>query len=134
MWKTIVAAVVMTPVAAVFIGAGVMAYNVSQTWDSRNTDALISGLVASCSMGGIVIAGLLTAIVGIPFAMRLMDRWREADRLAAPPRYMLDGPRAQWREPTPPMLPDKQAGSWYTQGPAAYDLWDEEPVDVGRSR
>ena len=40
-------------------GVGVLAWNISRTWDARNTDALISGLVASCGMGGIVIAGLL---------------------------------------------------------------------------
>lgn len=134
MWKTIVTAAALTPVAAIFVGVGVLAYNVSQTWDSRNTDALISGLVASCSMGGIVVAGLLAGIVGIPLAMRLMDRWREADRVAAAPmpRYMLDAPRAQWHEPTPPRLVDKQAGSWQTQGPATYDLWEDDgrrPVD-----
>jgi len=135
MWKNLLAAVALTPVAAIFLGVGVLAYNVSQTWDSRNTDALISGLVASCSMGGIVISGILAAIVGIPFAMRLMDRWREADRLAAaPPRYMLDGSRAQWHEPTPPRLVDRQAGSWQTQGPAVYDLWEDDPVETDYRR
>lgn len=133
MWKNLVALVALTPFAAVFVGVGVLAYNVSQTWDARNTDALISGLVASCSMGGIVVAGLLAAIVGIPLAMRLMDKWREADRLAAAPMpYTLDAQRAQWREPTPPLLADKQGGSWQTQGPATYDLWEDDAEDFAR--
>lgn len=125
MWKTLVAAAALTPVAALFVGVGVLAFNVSQTWDARNTDALISGLIASCSMGGIVIAGLLAAIVGIPLATRLIDRAKEADHYG-PPRVVDVRPGRQWREEGPPLLVDKgQAGSWQSQGPVTYDLWEE---------
>jgi hypothetical protein len=123
-------------------GVGVLAYNVSQTWDSRNTDALISGLVASCGMGGIVMAGLLAAIIGIPMAMRLMDKWRESDARYAQgwnraafwsrdglpqAHHMQSSPRlAGYQEPQPPLLETKQtAGSWQSAGIQAYDLWDE---------
>jgi MFS family permease len=133
-WKMLVAVVALAPFVALLGGLGVAAYNVSQTWDSRNTDALISGLVASCGMGGIVIAGLLAAVIGIPFAMRLMDRWREADRYALPTarRWPLpawwQGPPA-WAE-QPPMLTDKQQpGQWISGG--QYDVWEDQPEDRG---
>lgn len=138
-WKTIVAIIVASPFVALLGGIGVLAYNVSQNWDSRNTDALISGLVASCGMGGIVMAGLLAAIVGIPFAMRLMDKWRESDTMwshhrsgsptwyterfpATPPTRFLG-----YQEPHPPLLEVKpETGSWRSNGVQTYDLWEEE--------
>ena len=123
-WKNLVTVVVLAPFVALLGGLGVAAYNVSQTWDARNTDALISGLIASCSMGGIVIAGILAAIIGIPFAMRLMDRWQQADRYGMPPRA-LPGRGPGWVE-HPPQLTDKQQGQWLSQGPAQYDAWDDE--------
>jgi hypothetical protein len=141
-WKMLVAAIVAAPFVALLGGVGVLAYNVSQTWDARNTDALISGLVASCGMGGIVVAGLLAAIIGIPMAMRLMDKWRESDALYArgwnraalsgrsglPQTPYLQGSPglAGYQEPQPPLLEIKQtAGSWQSTGVQAYDLWDE---------
>jgi hypothetical protein len=137
-WKTIVAILVASPFVALLGGVGVLAYNVSQTWDSRNTDALISGLVASCGMGGIVMAGLLAAIVGIPFAMRLMDKWRESDTLwprrsnASPwdtERFPTtpSGRFIGYHEPHPPLLEAKpETGSWRSNGVHTYDLWEEE--------
>jgi hypothetical protein len=131
-WKTILAVIAAAPFVVVLLAVGVAAYNVSQTWDARNTDALISGLVASCGMGGIVIAGLLTAIIGIPFAMRLMDKWQETDAVS----------RRRWRtsgvldptsnrltgyfEPRPPMIDAKpEPGSW-ASSIDTYDLWEGE--------
>lgn len=134
-WKTIFAVIAAVPFVVVFLAAGVAAYNVSQTWDARNTDALISGLVASCGMGGIVIAGLLAGIIGIPFAMRLMDRWRETDAVYG--RHWTTsgmlGPTANrpagYFEPRPPMIEAKsEQGSWTSSGIDTYDLWEEEQL------
>jgi hypothetical protein len=128
-WKMIVTMIVASPFVALLGGVGVLAYNVSQTWDARNTDALISGLVASCGIGGIVMAGLLAAIVGIPMAMRLMDKWRESDavysqRWGVSPR--LPTPSLGYREPKPPLLDANQTdGSWHSAGVQAYDLWED---------
>jgi hypothetical protein len=135
-WKIIVTVIAASPFVALLGGVGVLAYNVSQTWDARNTDALISGLVASCGIGGIVMAGLLTAIVGIPMAMRLMDKWRESDTLflrgwgASTRRSMLNAPLTpclpEYREPRPPMLAAKPTqGSWQSSGVQTYTLWED---------
>lgn len=40
-WKTLVAVIAVSPFVALLGGVGVLAYTVSQTWDARNTDALI---------------------------------------------------------------------------------------------
>jgi len=124
-WKTIMTLVIVAPFVALLGGIGILAYNISQSWDARNTDALISGLIASCSIGGIVMAGILGAIVGIPLAMRLMDRWREAEPL--PPQHWKELPSPARQLPyygEPPQLADKQIGSY--QSMEQYDLWEEE--------
>lgn len=134
-WKFFATVVVFTPILALFGGIGALAWNISQSWDARNTDTLISGLVASCGMGGIVMAGLLAAIIGIPFAMRLMDRWRESEGYVQGPAWR-QLPHQQNRLPDwmeqPPMIEAKRQGAWQSQGPGQYDLWDdEEQADTG---
>ena len=144
-WKTIVTVIVAAPFVTLLGGVGIFAYNVAQTWDSRNTDALISGLVASCGMGGIVMAGLLAAIVGIPMAMRLMDKWRESDAFYTRARGIpspwpvttlpltAKAPEMSYREPQPPLLAAKPPnGSWNSAGANVYDLWEEgSPSESG---
>ena len=48
MWKAIVAAVALTPVAALFIGAAVLAQAIGENWDKATTASLVTGLVAVC--------------------------------------------------------------------------------------
>ena len=122
-WKTLLTMVALSPIVALLGGIGVLAFNISQTWDARNTDALISGLIASCSIGGIVMAGILGALVGIPLAMRLMDRWRQAEPL--PPRQWRELPSPDRQLPyysEPPQLSDRQSGSYHSM--EQYDLWE----------
>ncbi|MBV7326715.1 hypothetical protein KFU94_00355 [Chloroflexi bacterium TSY] len=138
--KKIFAMIVAAPVLALFAGAGVLAWNISRTWDARNTDALISGMIAACSMGGIVVAGILAAIVGIPLAMRLIDQWQQGERFkgtagawnALPPpsnqvRTNETIPKQlDYREPRPPTIEMREeGGSWQSAGPGAYDLWED---------
>lgn len=124
-WQTILALLVAVPVLALFGGIGFLAWQVGQTWDARSTDSLISGLVVSCSTGGIFMAILLSLIVGIPLALRAYERggiarqsWHEPQYRALPPA----SPRA-WTE-YPPMIEDKQQGSWHSSS-QDYDLWDD---------
>ena len=132
-WKTLVTIIALSPFATLLGGIGILAYNISQTWDARNTDALINGLISSCAMGGLVMAGLFALILGVPLAMRLMDRWRESDRYIRTnnrqaPRQQL--PPALYE--TPPLLQDKsQQGSWQSLGPGQYDLWDDDKTIDG---
>lgn len=115
---------------ALFVGVGVLAFGISQTWDSRNTDVLVSSLSMSCAVGAVAVAVLLAVILGIPLGIKMMDRrgqepmqqsqWREM-----PPMPMLPRPgQVPWAD-APPMLTSGQGGEWHSQGPAQYDLWDE---------
>lgn len=69
-WQTIVTAIIAMPLLALFGGVGFLAYQIGQTWDARSTDSLITGLVATCGGGAVVIGVLLALIVGIPLAIR----------------------------------------------------------------
>lgn len=53
-WREILA----LPVAIVLLGVGALSWKVGDTWEPRNTDILITGLVTACG-GGMVIMGVL---------------------------------------------------------------------------
>lgn len=128
-WKTLVAAVALAPFAALFIGAGFLFYHVGQTWDARATDALIAGLVATCGGGAVIIGVLLAFIIGIPFAIRMFGESGYAARRGWGEQMTyphLPMPRSSsWHQP-PPLLEDKQRGSWQTLN-QGYDVWEPEP-------
>lgn len=123
MWKMFAVVVASTPFLIVFIGVGVLAMNISSTWDSRNTDALISGLVASCSMGGVIVGGLLALLIGIPMAIRIM---REANPPYASPhvqtRVERSLPPVWMQEPPRIEVNTKDQGAWDSPGVHVYDL------------
>ena len=128
-WKTIATIVILTPIVALMGGLGILFYQIGQHWDARSTDSLIAGLVATCGGGAVVIGVLLAVIVGIPFAIRMFEQsgnarhvWHEPTPSwpALPPTSRSPG----WAE-RPPLLIDKQQGSWQTLG-NQYDTWDEE--------
>lgn len=125
-WQTILAVLVAIPVLALFGGIGFLAWQIGQTWDARSTDSLISGLVVSCSAGGIVIAILLSLIVGIPLALRAYERGGIARQAWQEPQYRALPPSRPplWAE-QPPMIEGKVSGSWNTSGDQ-YDLWEDE--------
>ena len=132
MWKAILASAVLVPVLALFLGVGILADAIGRTWDARATDGLITGLVATCGGGAVVIGVLLALIVGVPLALRAYERGGMASR-AWPEQQYLPPPmsrQAQWRE-QPPMLTDKQQGQWLSQG-SQYDLWEGEQTPVER--
>lgn len=123
MWKMFAVVVASTPFLIVFIGVGVLAMNISSTWDSRNTDALISGLVASCSMGGVIVGGLLALLIGIPMAIRIM---REANPPYGPPyvqaRPTRSLPPVWMQEPPQIEIKANDQGTWESPGVHVYDL------------
>jgi len=125
---------------ALFVGVGVLAFGISATWDSRNTDVLVSSLSMSCAVGAVAVAVLLAVILGIPLGMRLMDGrrrepepmgWRELPPMPQQPMLPRPG-QVPWAD-APPMLTSGQGGGeWHSQGPAQYDLWDEAEAESGR--
>lgn len=131
MWKLFAVLVASTPFLIVFVGIGVLALNISATWDARNTDALISGLVASCGMGGVIMGGLLALLIGVPLAIRIL---RETHlpilrlRGATPPRGR---PPVWLQEPPQVEMRGNEVGVWESAGPHAYDLAEDDATGVG---
>jgi len=90
MWKAIVAAVALTPVAALFIGAAVLAQAIGENWDKATTASLVTGLVAVCGGGFVVIALILSLVVGIPLATRFFFEAGVARRAFDAPSPVVD--------------------------------------------
>ena len=133
MWKAILASAVLVPVLALFLGVGILAVAIGNTWDARSTDVLITGLVATCGGGAVVIGVLLALIVGVPLALRAYERGGTARQAWPEPRYLPPAQQQGWQA-GPPMLTDKQQGQWLSQGNQQYDLWDGEQAPAERER
>ena len=127
MWKTMMAALVAIPVLALFGGFGFLAYTIGQHWDARSTDSLITGLVATCGGGAVIIGVLLALIVGVPLALRSYSEAGQARRAwpeLPPPNYGHDpyarnAIEAEWqRLPQPPA----QTPPWGATGGGNYHL------------
>ena len=130
MWKAILTAVAVSPIAALFVAAAFVGTAIADNWDRATTASLVTGLVAVCGGGFVVISLILALIVGIPMATRFFFEAGVARRAfdAAPPTYVdgraLPAGRRPWQEETPPQLTDRQSGSWQSSGPGSYRLWE----------
>ena len=130
-WKTIVTLVVIMPFVALLGGVGILCYQIGQQWDTRSTDSLIAGLVATCGGGAVIIGVLLAIIIGVPFAIRMFREAGHSSESWSPPHYppSLPSPtRPSWMQ-QPPMIEDKSQGSWNTMS-NSYDTWDDPNVSV----
>jgi hypothetical protein len=131
MWKTLMVGLVAIPVLALFGGIGFLAYTVGQHWDARSTDSLITGLVATCGGGAVVIGVLLALIIGVPLALRSYSEAGRARREwneLPPPDYGRDpyGRNridSEWQR-LPPALPGQpnQTPPWGATGGGHYQL------------
>lgn len=142
MWKGLLAVFIAVPVAAVMIASAFIGQAIAENWDKATTASLVAGLVATCGGGFVVIALLVSLIVGVPLATRFFFEAGVARRafdssgpvVTYPPGRQLPPPAgARWQEETPPQLPDRQSGSWQSSGPGSYRLWEEEPVEADRN-
>lgn len=128
-WKSLLTLVLLVPVLAIFAGIGFLAYQIGQSWDARSTDALISGLVATCGGGAVVMGTLLAILIGIPIAIRMFNEAGRARQHweAPPPRQWreLPGHSPRWAA-GPPRLEDQSSGAWESLGPTYYDMWDRD--------
>lgn len=136
-WKGLLAGLVALPILALFGGMGMLAYQIGQTWDQRNTDALVTAVASICAGGAVIVGLLLALIVGVPLALRAYEnggRARHAWPAETPAQWRALPPASSkpaWAE-QPPMLTDsQQQGTWQSLGPGAYDMWDE-PADSER--
>lgn len=131
-WKTLVTIVALAPFVALLGGIGFLFYQIGQSWDSRSTDSLIAGLVATCGGGAVVIGVLLAIIIGIPFAIRMLREageservWRQLPRASLYPLLpAARHHRSSWAQ-EPPFLEAKQ-GSWQRLD-NDYDTWEDDP-------
>ena len=127
--KGLITGLVAAPVLALFVGVGVLAWRIGDTWDQRNTDSLVTALAATCAGGAIIVGLLLALIVGVPLALRAYENGGYARRAwpaETPAQWrQLPGSRPPaWAE-QPPMLTDKQGGQWQSTGMGQYDLWED---------
>ena len=108
-----------------------LAWQIGETWDARSTSALITGLVAVCGGGGVLISMLLALIIGIPFSVRLFRQQQDIGYGPTPPAYPGQEPRQLpgWAHSGPPQLADSQAGDWQSLGPGGYDVWETDSAE-----
>jgi hypothetical protein len=96
---------------ALLAGAGFLAYQIGATWTETTTQSLVTGLVAVCGGGAVVIALILSLIVGVPMATRFFAEGGRA--------------RREWRD-TPPTFvqlpPAPEAQAWDMTGGGHYQL------------
>jgi len=126
--KKIFAFVIVIPVLALFGGIGVLAYHIAGTWDERNTDVLITGVITACGIGGLVVALALATFVGLVFYARWQqDRswgaaptWRSSPKLLPP----VDQPPPWLDRPSALPQPQEPKGRLYSAGPSAYEDLD----------
>lgn len=135
MWKMLVAGVALTPIAAVMIAAAFVGSAIADNWDKATTASLVAGLVATCGGGFVVIALLVSLIVGVPLATRFFFEAGVARRAFDSSGPYVDGRalpagRRPWQEETPPQLVDKSSGSWQSTGPGAYRLWEDDDDEI----
>jgi len=124
--KSVLTILFAVPTLALFGGVGLLAWNIGQTWDARSTDTLIAGLISVCAGGTFLAALLLGLIVGVPLALRAYERGGQARQAWQEPRYRALPPARppSWAE-QPPLIEDKNVGSWQSTG-MGYDLWEDE--------
>lgn len=135
--STIFMGLIAVPVLALFLGVGVLAMQIGEHWTDATTASLVTGLTTVCGGGFVVLSLIVAIVVGIPFAIRMFGESGRANSTWAtmpppPPRYASGLPN--WQEPRPPLLEAKpEGGQWLTQGPGAYDLWeqDQDPAAQG---
>ena len=135
MWKNILAVVAIVPIAAFLVASAFVGMAIADNWDKATTASLVAGLVATCGGGFVVIALLVSLIVGVPLATRFFFEAGVARRAFDAPSPYVDGRalpagRRPWQEEPPPLLTDRQSGSWQSSGPGSYRLWEDDGEEI----
>lgn len=94
-WREILAIPVALIGLAFLLGVGALAWNVGETWQPRNTDILITGIVTACGGGMVIMGVLLGVVIGVPFMLRMMRESAAVRPDYWPPAPTIDG---QWRQ------------------------------------
>jgi len=121
--------VLVIPVLALFIGASILAWKIAESWSSEDTRFLLGGLVTVLGVAVALLAVLASLLVGLAIYRRIQGQGYERP---APPEIRTIGgyPVLPYRESLPPQLTaGDKVGSWRSNGPANYDVWQEEQDD-----
>lgn len=114
---------IAVPVLILFLGAGVLLARVAWDWTPETTEYVLGGLLTICGASLGIFALVFGLLAGVAIYRRLQrdatesqreTEWRQAQRWPG-----------QLPAAAPPQLEDGSRGSWYTQGPASYDVWEE---------
>lgn len=129
---TILVMLIVAPVLALFGGAGILAWQIGETWTEATTAALVTGLVTVCGGGAVVMALILSMIVGIPMATRFFAEqgvarkaWGEGSPPVIVDYRVPPGRQLGYQEPRPPQFGNGDGGAWQSSGLDGYDLWDD---------
>lgn len=110
------------PILALFLGVGIMGIAAALTWDKQMTQSLLTAGAAICGGGLAIFAVIFGAFAGLAFYKRATtdtpNTPRQPDTIPGQWRTL---PGSSW-DTMPPALPDPDAGSWISGGPASYDL------------
>lgn len=104
-WKELLALPFVVVALAFLVAVGALAWKVGDTWEPRNTDILITGLVTACAGGMVVIGVVVGLVVGLPFMVRML---RETSGSYAPMErwpQTIDGRFRQLPHDALPLLP-----------------------------
>lgn len=94
-WREILAIPVALVGLAFLLGVGALAWNIGGTWEARNTDILITGIVTACAGGMVIMGVMLGVVIGVPFMVRMMRESASVRPDYWPPVSTIDG---QWRQ------------------------------------
>jgi hypothetical protein len=115
---------------AVLLGAGVLAVRIGETWTEATTQSMVTAFATVCGGGAVVFALIVALIVGVPMATRYFAESGRARReWVDSPHYPPQPTNRQLSGYNAPMLTAKpdQVGTWQSDGPRNYDLWEDEP-------
>lgn len=113
------------PILILFLGAGILTARIAYDWTPETTEYVLGGLLTICGASLGIFALVFGLLAGVAIYRKLQTdavesyrpaEWSQARRwpgLPAPPPQLGEG--------------DDGQGSWYTQGPASYDVWEDEP-------
>lgn len=124
-WRELLALPFVLVALAFLVAVGSLAWRIGDTWEPRNTDILITGLVTSCAGGMVVIGMVIGLAVGIPFMIRMLQESRIPQDYYPPMRAPARTIEGNWKElpgDATPLLPMVQQPTGPTQPPPTMSI------------
>ena len=107
---------------AIFVGFGVLAWQVGETWTSADTQSVITAAAVICGGTAMVAVVAISVFIGVPLARKLSDQpQRPPLDLGMPQRRQIP----QMDAYGPPMLTAHKDADGAWQGGGAVDIWED---------